>query len=79
MVGEDVFFFRKLAAAGIRPFVDHRLSWEVGHLFEVVLTNGHAVAQQGAWAEHQRSRAAKFARKAEALERRSSQEAAHDQ
>lgn len=70
MIGEDVFFFRKLAEAGIRPFVDHRLSWEVGHLFEVVLTNGHAVAQRDQWAEHQRTRAAKFARKAEETERR---------
>jgi hypothetical protein len=60
MIGEDVFFFRKLAECGIRPFVDHRLSWEVGHLFEVVLTNGHALAQKEAWAEHLRLRARKF-------------------
>ena len=65
MIGEDVFFFNKLAEVGIRPFVDHRLSWEVGHLFEVVLTNGHALAQREQWAEHQRTKAAKFARKAE--------------
>ena len=70
MIGEDVFFFRKLAEAGIRPFVDHRLSWEVGHLFEVVLTNGHALAQREAWAEHQRTKAAKFAAKADEIERR---------
>jgi len=60
MIGEDVFFFRKLAACGIRPFVDHRLSWEVGHLFEMVLTNGHALAQKEAWAEHVKQRARKF-------------------
>ncbi|MGZ8347406.1 MAG: hypothetical protein ACXWUP_09880 [Allosphingosinicella sp.] len=70
MIGEDVFFFGKLAAAGIRPFVDHRLSWEVGHLFEIVLTNGHAVAQKARWAEHRRTRAAKFAHKAAAAEER---------
>jgi hypothetical protein len=68
MIGEDVFFFRKLAACGIRPFVDHRLSWEVGHLFEVVLTNGHALAQKDEWAEHVRHRARKFAAKAEEIE-----------
>jgi hypothetical protein len=74
MIGEDVFFFRKLAAAGIRPFVDHRLSWEVGHLFEIVLTNGHALAQRKQWATHQRTRAAKFARKAEEIEQRAEAE-----
>lgn len=68
MIGEDVFFFRKLAAAGIRPFVDHRLSWEVGHLFEIVLTNGHAVAQREAWEAHRRENGAKFGAKADAIE-----------
>ena len=68
MIGEDAFFFRKLAEAGIRPFVDHRLSWEVGHLFEMVLTNGHALAQKDAWAEHRRNRARKFEAKAAVLE-----------
>lgn len=70
MIGEDVFFFRKLAEAGIRPFVDHRLSWEIGHLFEIVLTNGHAFAQRDRWAEYRRSRADRFARKAEEIEQR---------
>lgn len=51
MIGEDVFFFQKLAAAGIKPFVDHGLSWEVGHCFEIILTNAHACVQKGAWAE----------------------------
>ena len=68
MIGEDVFFFRKLAAAGIRPFVDHRLSWEVGHLFEILLTNGHALAQRDRWADHIRNRARKFEAQAEAIE-----------
>jgi hypothetical protein len=70
MIGEDVYFFRKLATCGIRPFVDHRLSWEVGHLFEVVLTNGHALAQKDAWAEHVRTRARKFEANAETVNRR---------
>lgn len=76
MIGEDVFFFRKLAEAGIRPFVDHGLSWEVGHLFEVVLTNGHAAAQHDQWCAHQRSKAAKFAKKAEEIEQRAEGELA---
>lgn len=55
-VGEDVFFFRKLKEAGIVPFVDHALSWEVGHITETVLTNAHAVVQRDKW---QASREAK--------------------
>ena len=76
MIGEDVFFFRKLAEAGIRPFVDHRLSWEVGHLFEVVLTNAHALAQKDRWREHMKKRAAKFADKAAEIEQRAEGELA---
>ena len=75
MIGEDVFFFRKLATCGIRPFVDHALSWEVGHLFEAVLTNGHALAQKDQWAEHARNRARKFEAKAEEFEARAEQAA----
>jgi hypothetical protein len=51
MIGEDVFFFRRLAEAGIKPFVDHGLSWEVGHIYELILTNAHAVAHKDKWAE----------------------------
>jgi hypothetical protein len=76
MIGEDVYFFRKLAECGIRPFVDHRLSWEVGHLFEVVLTNGHALAQKDQWAEHVKHRARKFEAKAEVIEARAEGEVA---
>lgn len=74
MIGEDVFFFRKLAEAGIRPFVDHRLSWEVGHIFEVILTNQTAVNAKDAWAEHRRTRADKFLIKAEEIEDRAERE-----
>lgn len=76
MIGEDVFFFRKLATAGIRPFVDHRLSWEVGHIFEVVLTNQSAVNAKDAWAEHRRTRADKFLVKAEEIEAQAERELA---
>lgn len=61
MVGEDVFFFRKLAKAGVMPFVDHGLSAHVGHLHEIILTNAHAEAQQGAYAEYKQRKAAKYA------------------
>lgn len=36
---EDVTFFRAAKAAGFTPFVDHALSWEVGHIDEQILTN----------------------------------------
>lgn len=61
MIGEDVFFFRKLAKAGIKPFVDHGLSWHVGHLHEIILTNAHCEAQQDAYAEYKRKKAEKHA------------------
>ena len=70
MVGEDVFFFRKLAAAGIRPFCDHGLSWEIGHCHETVLTNRTALSQREAWLRHRQRLAAKFASRADAIEAR---------
>ena len=36
-IGEDVSFFTKVRAAGIRPFVDHALTREVGHMSEIEL------------------------------------------
>ena len=36
VVGEDVYFFDQLAAAGIPVYVDHALSMEVGHIGECV-------------------------------------------
>jgi hypothetical protein len=38
-LGEDGWFFQHLKAAGVPIHVDHGLSWEVGHVGEVVLTN----------------------------------------
>lgn len=48
-MGEDVSFFRELTDAGVRVYVDHGLSWEVGHIAERVITNADAVAQKDAW------------------------------
>jgi hypothetical protein len=76
MIGEDVFFFRKLAEAGITPFCDHALSWNVGHLHEVILTNAHAVAQTDRWAEFRKKRGDKFAAKAQELEQAAESEIA---
>jgi hypothetical protein len=48
-MGEDVSFFRELSEAGVKLFVDHGLSWEVGHIAERVIMNADAVAQKDAW------------------------------
>ena len=74
MIGEDVFFFRKLADAGIPAFVDHGLSWEVGHLYEVILTNAHACVQKDKWEQFRQKRADKFADKAAEIEHRAEDE-----
>jgi len=68
MIGEDVFFFRKLKEAGIQPFVDHRLSWEVGHISEMILTNAHAHVQRDKWAEVRKARGDKFSEAAKRIE-----------
>ncbi|MDP9413869.1 MAG: hypothetical protein M3Q08_07220 [Pseudomonadota bacterium] len=45
-VGEDTYFFNGLKEAGIGVYVDHALSWQVGHIFEVVLSNADALDQK---------------------------------
>lgn len=49
MVGEDVYFFAKMKEAGIVPWIDHALSWEVGHIAKATFTNAHALAERKAW------------------------------
>jgi len=48
-MGEDVSFFRELTDAGVKVYVDHGLSWAVGHIHEHVITNADAEAQKEAW------------------------------
>jgi len=48
--GEDVYFFKKLRDAGVPVFVDHGVSWHVGHCHETILTNAHTVAMKDKWA-----------------------------
>lgn len=66
MIGEDVFFFRKLKKAGIVPWVDHGLSWEVGHLHEIILTNAHADTQKDSWVKYLEKRDERIRKAAEA-------------
>lgn len=53
-IGEDVHFFKKLREAGIKIYCDHALSWELGHCFEIILTNAHTVAQKKQYEEFTR-------------------------
>lgn len=48
-MGEDASFFAELRAAGVPVHVDHRLSWQVGHIGDRVLT--HKLAQAEAEAD----------------------------
>lgn len=48
-MGEDASFFAELRAAGVKIYVDHALSWEIGHIAERVLTNADAEADRPAW------------------------------
>lgn len=55
MIGEDVFFFRKLRDAGVIPYLDHRLSWQVGHITEAIVTNEHADNDRERWVEEEKA------------------------
>jgi hypothetical protein len=59
MIGEDVFFYRKCREAGIKVWCDHGVSWHVGHVVKIIMTNAHAVAQEQAWID-QGNRAGKL-------------------
>jgi hypothetical protein len=48
-MGEDAAFFAGLREAGVKVYVDHALSWHVGHIGERVFTNADAEAQKDAW------------------------------
>jgi len=68
VIGEDVFFFRKLRDAGITVWCDHGLSWEVGHITDHIVFNAHAVAQQEKWLARCGATSKKFTDRAEELE-----------
>lgn len=48
-VGEDVYFFQKCREAGLEVWVDHGLSWEVGHITKRVLTHAHVEKDKARW------------------------------
>lgn len=68
MIGEDVYFFKKLKEAGIPIYLDHGVSWEVGHIHKIVLTNHHAVKQEQDWIDQGKKRAKRYDAKISSLE-----------
>lgn len=49
VLGEDIWLFRKLAAAGVEAWVDHGLSWQIGHVGEKTYGHVQAIADRGRW------------------------------
>jgi hypothetical protein len=64
-VGEDVHFFKLIREAGVKVFLDHRLSWDLGHCSEMILTNAHTVAQKPQFKEWTKRKMDKFKEVAE--------------
>ncbi len=50
-LGEDTYFFRQLAEAGIKVYVDHALSWSIEHIHRRKMTNADALSERNAYAE----------------------------
>jgi hypothetical protein len=67
-IGEDVSYFKKIRDAGIPVFMDHGLSWEVGHIGEMIFTNAHCEAQKGQYEAKIAAKRAEIDRLKEAVE-----------
>jgi len=67
-IGEDVFFFGKVRDAGLKVYVDHGLSWDVGHIHEQVMTNAHANVQRLRWIEKSEATRKRYEDRAQAVE-----------
>jgi hypothetical protein len=48
-MGEDASFMAELREAGVKIFVDHGLSWAVGHIGERIFTNADTIRDREAW------------------------------
>jgi hypothetical protein len=53
VLGEDIYFFRRVAKLGISIHVDHELSWSIGHASQKMLTNEDALPHLGTRKERQ--------------------------
>lgn len=58
--GEDVDYFRNIREAGVPVYVDHDLSWGIGHLGEQIMTAAHALRDKDKWLNFQRTKMDKF-------------------
>ena len=68
LIGEDVFFFKKLRDAGIVPHCDHGLSWDIGHIGDVIMTSAMAVQQKEAWEDTRRKGRERYEQRAREAE-----------
>ncbi len=68
LIGEDVFFFKKLRDAGIAVHCDHLLSWELGHIGDVIMTSAMAVQQKDAWNDSRRKLRERYEKRAQEAE-----------
>lgn len=64
MTGEDVYFFKKIRDAGIPVHIDHKLSWDIGHIGETIITNAHAQVDKPKLAAAKAKRMARFTQEA---------------
>ena len=48
LVGEDTHFFNQVRKAGFPVYLDHSLSWSIGHISETIRTNADAVRSEDA-------------------------------
>jgi hypothetical protein len=39
VTGEDVHFFNEVRASGLKVYLDHAVSWDIGHIAEAIRTN----------------------------------------
>lgn len=46
---EDVYFFAKLLQKRVRFYVDHALSWEIGHVGDRVISNADTIRDRERW------------------------------
>lgn len=58
--GEDVHFFKLIREAGVSVNVDHGLSWDVGHIDEMILTNAHTIVQREKFLAYDKVKLDKF-------------------
>lgn len=68
MIGEDVYFFKKLKDAGVKIYCDHGISWHVGHIMKTQVTNAHAVVQEEGWLKQSETLRNKYNKRIEQLE-----------